>query len=319
MNFKRVISLAIGIAIAVVCLSILSHKFNHLEIHNIVNNIRSLTVKQWFLAALFSLGAYASLATYDSLALKHLGKKISWLFITLCSFTSYALSHNIGASVFSGAFIRYRAYKTKGLSGTEIAILVAFCSFTFALGVLFLSGLILAFKPEIFHAYVPDISPVILQVVGTIILLLIILYAWGGLVNRQAFNFSSKLKLIYPNFHIIIKQLLLGPAELIFAAAIIYSVLPTDSHPSFILVLGIFIASFSATLISNAPAGGLGVLEVVFLTGLPEVPEEDIIAALLVFRVCYLLIPLIISLFIVAAFELKNFITRKRLAAKSEE
>src|SRR3546814_11080804 len=57
-------------------------------------------------------------------------------FITICSFTTYALSHNVGASVISGGVVRYRAYSSKGLSGREIGALVAICSFTFVLGTL---------------------------------------------------------------------------------------------------------------------------------------------------------------------------------------
>ena len=46
----------------------------------------------------------------DHIALTHIGKPLPWWYVTLCSFTTYALSHNIGASVFSGAMVRYRAY-----------------------------------------------------------------------------------------------------------------------------------------------------------------------------------------------------------------
>ncbi len=49
------------------------------------------------------------------------------------------------------------------------------------------------------------------------------------------------------------------------------------------VILGIFLISFSAALISHAP-GGLGVLELVFVMGLPDMNPADVIAALLVFR-----------------------------------
>ena len=58
----------------------------------------------------------------------------SLAYVAVSSFTAYALAHNIGASVFSGAVVRYRAYSAKGLGVAEIGVLVAFCSFTFALG-----------------------------------------------------------------------------------------------------------------------------------------------------------------------------------------
>ena len=78
--------------------------------------------------------AYAALAWYDRIALAHLGFRLPWTFISAVSFTTYALSHNVGMSMFSGAMVRYRAYSTKGLTLADIGVLVAFCSFTFALG-----------------------------------------------------------------------------------------------------------------------------------------------------------------------------------------
>ena len=75
-------------------------------------------------------------------------------FITVCSFTTYALSHNMGGSVLSGAVIRYRAYATQGLTRQEIGVLVALCSFTFALGAALLAAFLLIIEPEVFDGYV---------------------------------------------------------------------------------------------------------------------------------------------------------------------
>jgi uncharacterized membrane protein YbhN (UPF0104 family) len=93
---------------------------------------------------------------------------------------------------------------------------------------------------------------------------------------------------------------------LIGAAGIIYSALPEVGNPGFVVVLGIFLVSFSAALISHAP-GGLGVLELVFVMGLPEMDQADVIAALLVFRLFYLLIPLAIALLVIPIFERTQF------------
>lgn len=80
------------------------------------------------------------------------------------------------------------------------------------------------------------------------------------------------------------------------------------------MVLGIFLASFSAALVSHAP-GGLGVLEVVFLLGMPDLDPADVIAALLVFRLFYLLIPLALSLVLVLMFEHSQWLDRLKTAA----
>ena len=74
-------------------------------------------------------------------------------FVALVSFTTYALAHNIGASVFSGALVRYRAYSTRGLSAAEVGLLVAFCSMTFTLGNLLLGGLVLMIEPDLIRRF----------------------------------------------------------------------------------------------------------------------------------------------------------------------
>ncbi len=90
--------------------------------------------------------------------------------------------------------------------------------------------------------------------------------------------------------------------ELIGATGIIYFALPEAGNPGFMVILGIFLASFSAALVSNAP-GGLGVFELLFLKALPAMPSVKVLTALLVFRLFYLLIPLVFAIFVVIVFE----------------
>jgi uncharacterized membrane protein YbhN (UPF0104 family) len=68
------------------------------------------------------------------------------------------------------------------------------------------------------------------------------------------------------------------------------------------LVLGAFLLSFSAGLLSQVP-GGVGVMEAVFLAVMPQVPATSVVAALLIWRLFYLILPLILSLPIVLLFE----------------
>src|SRR3546814_3775494 len=97
-------------------------------------------------------------------------------FITICSFTTYALSHNVGASVISGGVVRYRAYSSKGLSGREIGALVAICSFTFVLGTLLLAGVVLGLKPHITERFGEGFPIDASSVTGYVILALVGLY-----------------------------------------------------------------------------------------------------------------------------------------------
>ena len=303
-QFKKYLWPLIGVIVMLISFRILYVKLRGMEWAEVFSRLGSLDFHHWVLAIFFAIASYAALAGYDRIALKHLGKtNISWLFITICSFTTYALSHNIGASVFSGAVVRYRAYSRKGLSGPEIAVLVGFCSFTFALGTIVLSGLVLVLKPELIQLVHDDIPNWVALTIGAVMLGFVALYILGSVLQLKPLKIGKKFQLTYPRFNIVIQQLIIGPLELLGAAGIIYAVLPDAGNPGFITVLGVFLASFSVTLLSTAPAGGLGVLETVFIAGMPNMDPADVIAALIVFRLLYLIIPLFLSLIFIGVFE----------------
>ncbi|WP_375703534.1 YbhN family protein [Bartonella sp. AD13SXNS] len=307
MKIKQFIWPLIGILAMLISIRILYIKLSAISFGDVLERLSNLNAQHWLLACLCSLLAYAALAGYDRIALQHLGHKISWIFIAICSFTTYALSHNIGASVFSGAVVRYRAYKMKGLNGTEIAILVGFCSFTFVIGTILLLGIVLVLQPEIITLIHEELPEWLGTTVGAILLSCIALYTFGSWLQLKPLRLGKKIQLSYPQLKIVIQQLLISPLELLGAAGIIYAVLPNNADIHFISVLGVFLASFTITLLSNAPAGGVGVLEALFITGMPNINPTDVIAALIVFRILYLIIPLIISLFVVAIFEVQQY------------
>ncbi len=286
----------IGVSAVLLSGYLLYQEVRNISLSELADSLHAIGTQRWLLAALATLGAYAALAWYDRIAMAHLGKKISWWFITLCSFTTYALAHNIGASVFSGALVRYRAYRSRGLTPQEIGILIVFCSLTFALGALLAGGMVLLLEPQLL-----DSASWVSTAIGCGLLLLIALYVFGAWRQLPAWRLG-KWHIEYPRLRIVARQLLAGPLELLCAAAIIYFALPAENNPGYLTVLGVFLASFSLALLSHAP-GGLGVLELTFVAALPELPTVDVLAALIVFRGFYLLLPFAIAMVIVLLFE----------------
>lgn len=292
---------AVGLAAVVFSVWLLMRELRGTSLDEIWDSFIAIPARDWCLAVAATLGAYAALAGYDHLALLHLRRKVGWIFISICSFTTYALAHNIGASVFSGALVRYRAYSTKGLSASEVGVLVAFCSFTFALGTILLTGLVLVVRPDITERFV-DVLPVEASATtGAFLLALVGIYVLGSWLQLRPLRIRS-FELTYPRLPIVLRQLVIAPLELACAAAIVYFALPAAGNPGYLVVLGIFIVSFSVALISHAP-GGIGVLELVFITGLSEMDPVAVLAALFVFRLLYLIVPLVLSLGVVVGFE----------------
>jgi uncharacterized membrane protein YbhN (UPF0104 family) len=277
----------------------------------------------FFHAGLATLVAYAALAWYDRIALLHLRKEkgISWAYISLCSFVTYALSHNIGASVFSGGMVRLRAYTAKGLTAAEVAVLVALCSFTFAFGTILLLAFVLLIEPEILRPLTRlsswfAIGDNTARWIGVGLLAFAALYTIGSWLKFKPLR-VGKLEIIYPRLPIVFRQYLAAPLELAGAAGIIYFALPEQGNPGFLIVLGAFLLSFSAGLLSQVP-GGVGVMEAVFLAVMPGVPAPAVFAALLIWRLFYLILPLVISLPVVVAFERTQLKKHAHAAAVAE-
>lgn len=299
----------VGITAVVLSGYLLYQEIRNLSLAELTDSLNAISRSHWILAGLATLGAYFALAWYDRIAIAHLGKRISWWFITLCSFTTYALAHNIGASVFSGAVVRYRAYRSKGLTPQEIGVLIVFCSLTFFLGTLLAGGLALILRPDLLNRLV-DADPRLSIAIGAVLLCLIGLYVVGAWRHFPPMHIG-KWRITYPRLPIVARQLVAAPLELACAAAIIYFALPEADNPGYLVVLGVFLASFSLALLSHAP-GGLGVLEVTFLAALPELPTADVLAALIVFRGFYLLLPLALAILVVALFEAGQWSQRRR-------
>lgn len=314
MKLKDYVWPVVGLAAVGFSAWLLYHELRGLSLDEVTASFVRIPLHRWLLAAAAAVLAYTALAGYDRVALLHLRKKVPWLFIALCSFTTYALSHNIGASVVSGAVVRYRAYTSQGLTAAEIGVLVALCSFTFGLGTILLGGIVLLLEPHLIHRLTSDLPDWISVVAGAVMLALVALYVFGSWYHLRPLKLGT-VEIYYPRLPVVARQLIVAPLELIGAAGIIYFALPEVGNPGFVVVLGIFLASFTVALLSHAP-GGLGVLEVVFLAGLPELDPADVVAALLVFRLLYLLIPFMLSLVVVLVFEksqlARNWATRPR-------
>jgi uncharacterized membrane protein YbhN (UPF0104 family) len=304
----------IGIVAVLVAGYMLYGLLSHTSPHDVSRAFTQIPPYRWALAVGGTLLAYAALAWYDRIALLHLGKPLNWLFISLTSFTTYALSHNIGASVFSGAAVRYRAYSTKGLTAAEVGVLVALTAFTFTLGNVLLAAIVLICEPGLVARLV-HISEGMARTVGGIALACVALYVLGAWLKLPPLVIRG-FKLVYPRLPIALRQLVAAPLELIGAAAIIYFAMPSQGNPGFFVVLSVFIIAFSAGLISHAP-GGLGVFEFLFFKLMPQLTDDQkagVLAALFVWRLLYLMIPLALGIVIVMVFE-KRRQTARRVAA----
>lgn len=304
----------VGLVALVVAVWLLFRELRGLSLADVEASVAAIGPMGFALVALSTLLAYCGLTFYDRTALDHMGLKLPWPFVATVSFVTYALAHNIGATVLSGGLIRYRAYSTKGLNAAQVTGLVAFCSLTYTLSMATVGGFALTLRPDLITRITP-LEPWAGRMIGAGLLGMFALYVIGSLRHFPPMKFWG-FSILYPRPAIAARQLLAGPLEILGAVGIIYFALPAASNPGFVVIAGIFVLAFSAALLSHAP-GGVGVLEFAFVKALYDVPRADVIAALLVFRLFYLVGPFVVAVIVAAVFERKSIFAlfQKRLGA----
>jgi uncharacterized membrane protein YbhN (UPF0104 family) len=106
-------------------------------------------------------------------------------------------------------------------------------------------------------------------------------------------------------------QIGIGALDRVLASLSMYMLLPTSPAVGFATVLIVFVVATLLGIISHAP-GSLGVVEAAVLIGLPQYPREELLAALVTFRVLDFFLPLMLATLMFGARELRLLHTAAR-------
>ncbi len=111
-------------------------------------------------------------------------------------------------------------------------------------------------------------------------------------------------------------QLGVAAADILLASSVLFILLPNDIQTSFPQFLGIFLLATIAVVLTHVP-GGIGVFELVILSMLADASNKEVVAALLVFRLIYYIVPLFGAALLVGGFEYR--LRREKLAPAVEQ
>jgi len=296
------LGLALSVAIIIIAVVVLYHTLRDLDFDELVDAIEATDWRTLGIAALFVAAAYFSLTFYDLFALRTIGRgEIPYRIAALASFTSYAVGHNVGASVFSGGAVRYRIYSAWGLSVVEVTKICFVAGLTFWLGNATVLGLGILDAPQAAGDF--DQLPVWLnRVIALAMLAILAAYvAWVWVKPRVIGREGWQVSL--PGGPLTLLQIVIGILDLSCCAFAMYWLVPDEPHLGFITVAVIFVAATMLGFASHAP-GGLGVFDAAMMVALWQFDKEDLLAGLLLFRLLYYIVPFALSLTILGAREI---------------
>jgi len=269
---------------------------------HVLASLRSIPRSALLGAALCTAASYGLLGFYDVLALRYLGKAVSYGRTLFTSFIAYAFGHNFGIAALTGGAVRYRLYSSTGLSAADVATVSAFCGVTTAIGLGVLAGVSFIVAPDQ-GAHAVHMNHTIVFTLGVVLLFLVGLYAaWSLFGPSQVEVLGWALRAPAPS--IALPQIALAVVDLAISAMVLWLVLPAEAPVSLLAFAGAYATAMTAAVVSHVP-GGLGVFESLLVLALPEVPADQLVGSLLAWRAVYYLLPLLFAAVLFAGQELR--------------
>jgi len=298
-----------SIALFLASLYVLYRISSEVKLVDVEDAFQDASQHQIWLAGCFTILSYCFLAGYDLLAMRQLGISVKTPIVVFASFLSYAISFTLGFPLFTAGTVRYWIYSSSGVTSSKVMSLTLIAGMTFILGMAVIVGFGLMWESEAMAA-INQASAHVNQLMGMAIISGIVVYlVWAAAKRRHVRIKSFIIEL--PTVAVSLGQLALGAFDVCAGAAVLYVLLPDGHGIAFETFASIYAFAAILGIISHAP-GGLGVFEATILLVLHSLPREGVIGALLLFRLCYYLVPFVVAVCLLGFYEVVMRVSRFR-------
>ena len=278
----------------------LNHMLHEHTWAQVLASIRAIPAWRVGLSVALMVAGYTTLTLYDEMAVRYVGGRLAYPKVAMASFIAYAFSHSIGLAAVTGTGIRYRLYTHWGIKASDIVRITAFVSITFFVGLMAVGAADFLIAPVPLPSFMKHLPINTTRPLGYFLLVALAAYLAWTFFWRRTFNVRG-FKLVPPTPAMSVLQVGVSSLDWLLAAAVFWVLLPRG--PGAGVVLGVFVLSVMAGFISHVP-GGLGIFEAVALFLFqPYLPKDQVLGALIVYRLIYYLLPLVGSLVVFSIYE----------------
>lgn len=258
----------------------------------VLDALRSFDATRIVVGFALAVPAILAAASFDLIGRHATGHDLPVRRVMLISYTGYYFSLNLGALV-GGLAFRYRLYMPYHLSGMTISQVIGLSVVTNWSGYVPIAGAVLAWRPP----DLPDhwgIGTMALRVTGFVLLAVAAGYiGFCALRGGSTVHWKGSAMRL-PTVGVAAVQIALSVVSWGSIGAIITWLLPGDV--SWFAVMPVLMVSAIAGIWSHVPSG-LGVVELAFVALLGhEVRQSALLAAVLVYRIIYYLVPFALAI-----------------------
>ena len=299
-RFKTYAGVLVSAGLATLAGWVLWRTFQRISFADVLTQMQAVPASKLALAGLCAAGALTVLAFYEVAVVRYVKHCIGRAKPMLTAYIAFPLGHAVGQAMLSGGALRYRMYTPAGFSATEVGATVLLANMPYALGFGLLLDILLVASAETLEPMF-RISSEWLRLLGVIGLCKDVGYVLLILLRKAPVKLGG-WSVNLPTPAMTALQLLVGLADIFLVSSVLYLLLPESLGLTYLAFLGAYLASILAGVLSHVPAG-LGVLESMLLLLLPDVPPEQLLAGVLMYRAIYEIIPVLLALALWGTFE----------------
>ncbi len=261
----------------------LKNQFSGISLHQLGLALKAQPADRIVLSAVLTALSFAALALYDVLGAAIVAPRIPVGAALLAGATGNAVSNTLGFHALTSTAVRLHVYRRWGLRAGDVARITSLSWLALGLGFVTLMAAAELMQPFL------GLSSGASRLAGlTMVTGLLVFLFWLARAPRQLSLFGLRQPL--PSARMALLQMALGAVETAAATGALYVLLPADLAPPFsVFVVGCVLA-IAAGLLTHAP-GGIGVFEASMTALLSGAGRADLLAALLLYRVVYNLLP----------------------------
>ena len=297
--------MALRLALIMLAAWALRRELTGVQIGELLRHLRAYGWRHATLALGATVASFLTLGGIETLALRYAARdmRVPRRAAMTTGFVAHAISQSVGFALLTGAAVRLRAYARYRLDTSAIARTSGFVTLTVTLGLLACGA----------GALLASAQPLILGgrrihtlLLGISLALVVVAYlAWSALATGDTIG-RGRWQLRRPSGRAALGQLLLSASDWLLTGAVLLALLPVGTGLGFGAMMRAYLLAQTAGMASHVP-GGVGVFEAVMITLLAPgdaTQRISIVAALVMFRVVYYLLPLVAAVAVGAVTEL---------------
>lgn len=312
-RYRQPIGLAVTLLLFGIALIACRHLLSELDIYALHDQLLSVPAPALGGAFLATVVGFVILLGYEWSASRYADVKLPPASLAMGGFCAFAIGNAIGLSLLSGGSVRYRLYARQGVGAAEVARMTLFASLSLGCALPPLAALAtLSNLPAAATAL--RLPESVLGTVAIAVLLLSAALAYGLYRRRlpeQPFTDSlmtriGRRTLRLPGARLTLLQLVITALDVAAAATVLYLLLP--EAPPFGAFLLVYLLALAAGVLSHVP-GGVGVFEAILLAAFAnQLGAAPLAAALLLYRLIYVVLPMLVACVVLLASEARRFI-----------